>query len=37
MAAGVMRDARAPELIETAGIELDRTLLAYDYLNGEPV
>jgi GT2 family glycosyltransferase len=37
MGAGVMRDARRPELIETAGIELDRTLLAYDYLNGEPV
>ena len=37
MAAGVMRDARSPALIETAGIELDRTLLAYDYLNGEPV
>jgi N-acetylglucosaminyl-diphospho-decaprenol L-rhamnosyltransferase len=37
MAAGVMRDAGAPGLIETAGIEIDRTLLAYDYLNGEPV
>jgi GT2 family glycosyltransferase len=37
MSAGVMRDAGAPELIETAGIELDRTLLAYDYLNGEPL
>ena len=37
MAAGVMRDARSPELIETAGIELDRTLLAYDYLNGQPL
>jgi N-acetylglucosaminyl-diphospho-decaprenol L-rhamnosyltransferase len=37
MAAGVMRDARTPELIETAGVELDRTLLAYDYLNGEPL
>lgn len=37
MAAGVMRDARSPGLIETAGIELDRTLLAYDYLNGEPL
>jgi N-acetylglucosaminyl-diphospho-decaprenol L-rhamnosyltransferase len=37
MAAGVMRDMGAPELIETAGIEIDRTLLAYDYLNGEPV
>jgi GT2 family glycosyltransferase len=37
MAAGVMRDARARNLIETAGIEIDRTLLAFDYLNGEPV
>jgi N-acetylglucosaminyl-diphospho-decaprenol L-rhamnosyltransferase len=37
MAAGVMRDAGAPDRIETAGIEIDRTLLAYDYLNGEPV
>jgi N-acetylglucosaminyl-diphospho-decaprenol L-rhamnosyltransferase len=33
----VMRDAGAPELIETAGVEIDRTLLAYDYLNGEPL
>jgi N-acetylglucosaminyl-diphospho-decaprenol L-rhamnosyltransferase len=37
MVAGVMRDAARPGLIDTAGIELDRTLLAYDYLNGEPV
>jgi N-acetylglucosaminyl-diphospho-decaprenol L-rhamnosyltransferase len=37
MAAGVMRDAVLPSLIETAGIELDRTLLAFDYLNGEPI
>jgi N-acetylglucosaminyl-diphospho-decaprenol L-rhamnosyltransferase len=37
MAAGVMRDAGDPTLIDTAGIELDRTLLAYDYLNGEPL
>jgi GT2 family glycosyltransferase len=37
MAAGVMRDARHPDLIETAGIELDRTLMAFDHLNGEPV
>ena len=37
MAAGVMRDAGAPQEIETAGVELDRTLLAYDYLNGEPL
>jgi N-acetylglucosaminyl-diphospho-decaprenol L-rhamnosyltransferase len=35
MASGVMRDAADPGLIETAGIELDRTLLAFDYLNGE--
>ena len=37
MAAGVMRDGGDPGLIETAGIEIDRTLLAYDYLTGEPV
>ena len=37
MAAGVMRDAGSPGLIETAGVELDRTLLGWDYLNGEPV
>jgi GT2 family glycosyltransferase len=37
MASGVMRDAYEPGLIETAGIEIDRTLLAFDYLNGEPV
>ena len=37
MVAGAMRDARQPALIETAGIELDQTLLAFDYLNGGPV
>jgi GT2 family glycosyltransferase len=37
MAAGVMRYATEPGVIETAGIELDRTLLAFDYLNGEPI
>jgi GT2 family glycosyltransferase len=37
MAAGVLRDMRRPELIDTAGIEIDATLLAFDYLNGEPV
>jgi N-acetylglucosaminyl-diphospho-decaprenol L-rhamnosyltransferase len=37
MTSGVMRDAAAPELIETAGIELDRSLMAFDYLNGEPI
>ena len=37
MSAGVMLDGSEPELIETAGIELDATLFAFDYLNGEPV
>jgi N-acetylglucosaminyl-diphospho-decaprenol L-rhamnosyltransferase len=37
MAAGVLRDFRDPRLIDTAGMQLDRTLLVYDYLNGEPV
>ena len=36
-AAGVMRDYCAEGLIDTAGIEIDRTMLAFDYLNGEPV
>ena len=36
MAAGVMRDPREPELIDSAGMELDSTLLPLDYLNGEP-
>jgi GT2 family glycosyltransferase len=36
MACGVMLDARTPGTIDTAGIEIDRTLLAFDYLNGEP-
>ncbi len=37
MAAGVMREARDPARIDTAGMQLDRTLLVFDYLNGEPV
>ena len=37
MSAGVMLDGSKPELIETAGIELDATLFAFDYLNGEPI
>ena len=37
MAAGVMRDPRDPGLIDSAGMELDRTLLPLDYLNGEPL
>ncbi|HXH88699.1 MAG TPA: glycosyltransferase family 2 protein [Gaiellaceae bacterium] len=37
MVAGVLREARDPTRIDTAGMELDETLLALDYLNGEPV
>jgi N-acetylglucosaminyl-diphospho-decaprenol L-rhamnosyltransferase len=37
MAAGVMRDPRDPARIDTAGVALDRTLLGFDYLNGEPM
>ena len=37
MAAGVLREARHESVIDTAGLEVDRTLLIFDYLNGEPV
>jgi GT2 family glycosyltransferase len=37
MAAGVMREAHGGARIDTAGMQLDRTLLVIDYLNGEPV
>jgi len=37
MAAGVMRDWNDPDRIDSAGMELDRTLLVFDYLNGEPL
>jgi GT2 family glycosyltransferase len=37
MAAGVMLTARDPSRIDTAGIEIGHGLLAFDYLNGEPV
>ena len=37
MAAGVMRDWRDRALIDSAGMELDHTLLVFDYLNGEPL
>jgi N-acetylglucosaminyl-diphospho-decaprenol L-rhamnosyltransferase len=37
MAAGIMREARDHARIDTAGIAIDRTLLVWDYLNGEPV
>lgn len=37
MAAGVMRQAQDPETIDSAGMELDSTLLVFDYLNGQPL
>ena len=37
MAAGVMREIGDPSRIDTAGIELDPTLLCFDYLNGESI
>jgi GT2 family glycosyltransferase len=37
MAAGVLRSARDESVIDTAGIEIDRTLLAFDYLHGQPL
>lgn len=37
MVAGVLRQHARPELIDSAGVAADRTLLAFDYLHGEPV
>jgi len=37
MAAGVLRSDRDSTRIDTAGIEIDRTLLAFDYLHGQLV
>ena len=37
MAAGVLVEAHDPETVDTAGMELDETLLVFDYLNGIPV
>lgn len=37
MAAGVMRESKHPSVIDTAGMEIDHTLLVFDYLNGEPI
>ncbi len=37
MVAGVMRDWEDESRIDTAGMELDRTLLVFDWLNGEPL
>jgi GT2 family glycosyltransferase len=37
MAAGVLLDAERPSRVDSAGIMFDTTLLAFDYLSGEPV
>jgi GT2 family glycosyltransferase len=37
MVAGVLRDDRDLDRIDTAGMQLDSTLLVFDYLNGEPL
>lgn len=35
--AGVLLQERAPELIDSAGVVADRTLMGFDYLHGEPL
>jgi N-acetylglucosaminyl-diphospho-decaprenol L-rhamnosyltransferase len=35
--AGVLLQERAPELIDSAGVVADRTLMGFDYLHGAPV
>ncbi len=35
--AGVMLQERAPELIDSAGVVADRTVMGFDYLQGEPL
>src|SRR5262249_24083902 len=37
MAAGVRGEARDETTIDTAGVEVDETLLGFDYLNGLPL
>ena len=37
MVAGVLLQERQPELIDSAGVIADRTLMGFDYLHGEPV
>jgi N-acetylglucosaminyl-diphospho-decaprenol L-rhamnosyltransferase len=37
MAAGVLVQRDRPKLIDSAGVVADRTLLAFDYLHGEPI
>jgi N-acetylglucosaminyl-diphospho-decaprenol L-rhamnosyltransferase len=36
-AAGVLRSERDESRIDTAGVEIDRTLLGFDYLHGRPL
>jgi N-acetylglucosaminyl-diphospho-decaprenol L-rhamnosyltransferase len=35
--AGVLLQERAPELIDSAGVLADRTLMGFDHLHGEPI
>jgi N-acetylglucosaminyl-diphospho-decaprenol L-rhamnosyltransferase len=35
--AGLLLQERSPELIDSAGVVADRTLMGFDYLHGEPV
>lgn len=35
--AGVLLQERAPQLIDSAGVIADRTLMGFDYLHGDPV
>jgi len=37
MVAGVLLQEREPELIDSAGVVADQTLMGFDYLHGEPV
>jgi GT2 family glycosyltransferase len=37
MVAGVLLQEAAPELIDSAGVVADRTLMGFDYLHGEPL
>jgi GT2 family glycosyltransferase len=37
MVAGVLLQERSPDLIDSAGVIADRSLMAFDYLNGEPL
>jgi GT2 family glycosyltransferase len=37
MSAGILRNRTDETIIDTAGMQLDPTLLGFDYLNGEPI